>query len=129
MNKYIIFVSIFCIGVLVLLFAVYLRIEKSVAKENIFPVMAAVAKLQAGKDAMVQVHHFKDCNNASTTVFVSHTKMTPNLIVQYMEERGWKFIDQFGSSLSFQKSDGQATVGYIQIISKSYTLIKFPVLE
>lgn len=127
MNKYFILIGILVIGIVVSMFSVYSRLEKSVVQENIFPVMKAMVKLHIGRDDMIQVIPFK--NNTYSTAFVARTKAGHDSITQYMEELGWKFGEQLGSSLSFKKNDKHVNVGYQQIITKYYILIEVPSLE
>lgn len=127
MNKYFILIGILVIGMIVSMFSVYSRLEKSVSQENRFSVMKAVVKLHTGRDEMIQVIPYK--NDTYATVFVARTKAGHDSITQYMEERGWKFGEQLGSSFSFKKNDKHVTVGYQQIITKYYILIKIPSLE
>ncbi len=129
MKKYLIIGAIVVVGVAILIFGIFSRLDKSVAKENRFPLLKAIVKLHTTGREMVPVIPFNDGNGVHSTAYVVRTNAGHDPIIKFMEEQGWRLTDQFGSSLSFEKDGKQVTVGYQQIITRHYRLFVIPNLE
>lgn len=111
---------IFIILILFLLIlSIVLYLPAIFQEGNPLPIIKGIVRLQLSDEKLISIDLYR---------YITRTEGSDDVIISFLDNKGWKFGEQFGSAYIFKKQSNSLTIEGIQY-SRYYRIWKIPKLE